>query len=192
MSTATAAISDTVKTGTEPFGPITESERNARLTQVGAWAESLRETPAPGALKFAVAGEAAGSVGSVYRAGRHRLVVDEPAALAGDDLAANPVEYALTALLSCQVVTYRVWAAKLGITVDTIEVRSEGDLDARGFLGIDDSVRPGFSGVRVEVKVSGPETEERYRELQAAVEAHCPVQDLFANATPVVTSLVVD
>lgn len=194
MSATETATADTteIAAATAPFAPITEAERGARIASVGQWAETLRAQPERGALKFSVAGEAAGSVGSVFHAGEHRLVVDEPAALAGDGLAANPVEYALTALLSCQVVTYRVWAANLGIAVDTIEAAAVGDIDVRGFLGIDDSVRPGFSGVRVEVTVSGPETEARYRELEAAVQTHCPVLDLFANATPVETSLTID
>ncbi len=181
-----------IATASSPFAPITESERAERIARVGEWAGSLAEQPERGALTFHVAGQSAGSVGSVYRASGHRIVVDEPAALAGDGLAPNPVEYALTALLSCQVVTYRVWAANLGITVDTIEASADGDLDARGFLGVDDSVRPGFTGIRLTVRVSGPESEERYLELRRAVEAHCPVQDLFANPTPITTRLEVD
>ena len=35
--------------------------------------------------------------------------------------------------------------------------------------------------------VTGPETAERYRELQDAVDTHCPVLDLTRNATPVTT-----
>ena len=67
----------------------------------------------------------------------------------------------------------------------------DGDLDVRGFFGFDDSVRPGFSGVRVKVEISGPESEEAYRALAATVDAHCPVLDLFSNPTPVETSVVV-
>jgi putative redox protein len=53
-----------------------------------------------------------------------------------------------------------------------------------------DQVRPGFSAVRVEVSVTGPETRERYTELAAAVDAHCPVLDLFSNPVPVTVALV--
>ena len=35
-----------------------------------------------------------------------------------------------------------------------------------------------------------PKRDERYAELHAAVDAHCPVLDLFANATPVTVTLV--
>ena len=121
----------------------------------------------------------------------HTLEVDEPAALAGGDASANPVEYALASLASCQAITYRFWAAKLGIQLDGLEVAAEGDLDLQGFFGLDDDVRPGFTGIRLDVTPIGPETPERYRELADAVDAHCPVLDLFTNATPVERRLAV-
>jgi uncharacterized OsmC-like protein len=70
-----------------------------------------------------------------------------------------------------------------------VSVRVEGDLDLRGFFGLDNTVRPGFTAVRVEVSVTGPESEERYAELAAAVVEHCPVLDLFRNAVPVTREL---
>lgn len=124
------------------------------------------------------------------RIGGHTLVADEGPALGGAHAGPNPVEYALAALLSCQVVTYRVWAAKLGVPLDGITLDVDGDLDVRGFLGFDDAVRPGFGDVRVRVTLDGPADPQRYRELAAAVDAHCPVLDLFRNTTPVTIELV--
>lgn len=121
----------------------------------------------------------------------HRVTVDEPASLGGSNAAANPVEYALAALGSCQAITYRFWAEQLGIRFDSLSVDVEGDLDVRGFFGIDPTVRPGYEQVRVTVRVAGPETEERYRELQRSVDEHCPVLDLFANPVPVSLQLEV-
>jgi organic hydroperoxide reductase OsmC/OhrA len=46
-------------------------------------------------------------------------------------------------------------------------------------------VRPGFSAVRVQVGITGPESPERYQQLAAAVDEHCPVLDLFRNPVPV-------
>lgn len=115
----------------------------------------------------------------------HSVKVDEPDALGGQDLGANPVEHALIALASCQAITYRLWAAKLGIELDGLEITAEGDLDVRGFFGFDDGVRAGFTGVRLEITPGGPETAERYQELADAVDTHCPVLDLFTNQTPV-------
>lgn len=172
---------------------ITLEGRQERLAAVATnWVETLKERPAKAQLVFSATGEGVGSVGTTIRTGKHSFQIDEPAGLGGDNAAPNPVEVALSAAIACQVVTYRVWALNLGIVLDTIEASAEGDLDVHGFFGLDDSVRPGFTAVRIAVKVSGPETEERYRELHAAVDAHCPVLDLFANPTPVQTTLLVD
>ena len=59
----------------------------------------------------------------------------------------------------------------------------------RGFFGLEDGVRPGFTAVRVTVDVAGPHTEREYAELTATVDAHCPVLDLTTNPTPVSTVL---
>ncbi|MGB2720913.1 MAG: OsmC family protein [Rhodococcus sp. (in: high G+C Gram-positive bacteria)] len=138
---------------------------------------------------FRASATAHDAVASTVTLGKFSVEVDEPPALGGENKAANPVEYYLASLLSCQVVTYRVWAEKLGIVVDDIKAKAEGDLDVRGFFGFDDNVRPGFGEVRVVVTVTGPESRERYEELQKAVDDHCPVLDLTRNPTPIHTVL---
>jgi len=165
---------------------ITADDRASRLTDAGsAWGERISQDVANGQLTYKVSGSGAGSVASTIVAGKHTFLVDEPGSLAGDDLAASPVEYALGALISCQIVVYRLYAQALGIAVDDIRIDAEGDLDARRLFGIEESVRPGFVAVRLHVTIDGPESEERYQDLRNAVDAHCPVLDLFANATPV-------
>ena len=144
---------------------------------------------------FRASATAHDAVASTVRLGAYRVEVDEPPPLGGEGKAPNPVEYYLASLLSCQVVAWRIWAEKLGIVVDEITAHAEGDLDVRGFFGFDpdsgESVRPGFKEVRLMVNVTGPETPERYRELQEAVDAHCPILDLTRNATPVTTSVTI-
>jgi len=134
---------------------------------------------------FSVHGDLVGLTEVDLHARSHTVKVDEPPPLGGDDLGANPVEHALIALASCQAITYRFWAAKLGIELEGLEIAAEGDLDVRGFFGFDDYVRAGFTAVRLEITPTGPETAERYQELADAVDAHCPVLDLFMNPTTV-------
>ena len=52
-------------------------------------------------------------------------------------------------------------------------------------------MRPGFTGIRLDVTPLGPEPAARYRELADAVDAHCPVLDLFANPTAIERRLAV-
>ena len=111
--------------------------------------------------------------------------VDEPPVLGGTDHAPNPVEYALAALATCQEITYRLHAAQLGIPLNGVSVKLEGDLDLRGFFGVDDSIRPGFTQIRGSVRFDSPATPEELAQLKEVVDAHCPVLDLFRNPTPV-------
>ena len=168
---------------------VTAAERDARLEQAEqAWGERLAADTANARLVFAAAGTAEGSVATRVRAGRHEWLIDEPAALAGDDAGTSPVEAALGALLACQTVVYRLYARRLGLTIDSLELRAEGDLDVRGLFGADD-VRPGFAGVSIVVDLDGPHERERFDELRRVVDAHCPVHDLFSNPTPIETRL---
>lgn len=154
---------------------------------IAATGDAVAQDRTNAQVVFKATAQAHDAVASTVALGQYRVEVDEPPALGGEAKAPNPVEYYLAALLSCQVVTWRFWAEKLGIAVDEITAHAEGDLDVQGFFGLDDGVRAGFQEVRVVVKVSGPETPERYRELQDAVDAHCPVLDLTRNPTPVTT-----
>lgn len=150
---------------------------------------AIEADQANAAAVFAVAGRLVGTTEVAVRARGHEITVDEPPVLGGSDVGANPVEHALIALASCQAITYRFWAAQLGIELEDLEVIAEGDLDVRGFFGFDDGVRPGFTSVRLKVIPSGPEPAERYQQLADAVDAHCPVYDLFSHATPIERTL---
>ncbi len=158
---------------------------------IAATNDAVTADPANARIVVEISALAHDGVASTVRAGRYSVDVDEPPALGGRNGAPNPVEYYLASLLSCQIVTWRFWAEKLGITVDDISARAEGDLDVRGFFGLDDAVRAGFGEVRTVVTVTGPETPQRYRQLHEAAEAHCPVLDLTRNGTTVHTHLEV-
>jgi uncharacterized OsmC-like protein len=154
-------------------------------TLIAGTREAVTDDAAKAQVLFSASGTLVGVTEVDVRTGEHTFKVDEPPALGGADVAANPVQYALASLGSCQAITYRFWAEQLGISIDSVTVRVEGDLDIRGFFGFDDSVRPGFTDVRVHVEVKGPETAERYEQLADAVDEHCPVLDLFKNPVPV-------
>jgi uncharacterized OsmC-like protein len=120
----------------------------------------------------------------------HTVACDEPRSIGGSDSAQSPVELFLTSFATCQAITYRIWAAELGIALDRVEVEVVGDIDLRGFLGVDGAERAGYDGVRVRIALTGPEPAERYRELAEAVDRHCPVLDALARPIPVTRELV--
>src|ERR1700678_3320387 len=96
--------------------------------------KAVADDPANAQALFSAQGTRVGITEVDIRTGAHTFKVDEPPALGGADVAANPVQYALASLGSCQAITYRFWAAQLGISFEKLTVRVEGDLDIRGFF----------------------------------------------------------
>lgn len=178
---------DRIAAADDPGREVAETELT-RITE--ATRAAIASSPVQAQAVFRATATARGTVGSTIALGDYRITVDEPPALGGAGSAPNPVEYHLAAFLSCQIVTYRFYADRLGLEIEDITAEAEGDLDVRGFFAIDDT-RAGFSEVRVRVHLTGPESAADYERLQEIVDAHCPVLDITRNATPVVTSLSV-
>ena len=99
----------------------------------------------------------------------HRIVADEPHELLGSDGAANPQELLMAAVNACMTVGYVAGAAVKGITLDKLEIRTNGTLDLRGFLGLDDTVPPGYEAIDYEVTIAGNGTPEQFEEIHQAV-----------------------
>ena len=82
-----------------------------------------------------------------------KLHADEPPLLAGGDAGANPVEHLLNALAACVTTSMVAHAAVRGIHIEELESELEGDIDLRGFLGLDNEVAKGFTDIRINFKV---------------------------------------
>lgn len=115
----------------------------------------------------------------------HQLTVDEPDQLGGTDKGPNPVELVLGALGSCQEITYRAYATALGIPLENVSVKLEGDIDLRGFFAVSDDVRPGYNAIRGTVHLESSASAEQLEMLRGAVNAHCPVLDVLTQPVPV-------
>lgn len=119
------------------------------------------------------------------REGPFVLEGDEPPVLLGGDTAPNAVETVLHALASCLSVGFVYNAAAQGIRVDALDFDIEGDLDLRGFLGLDDDVRPGYSNLRVTYRVEADASRDELEELCAYTQATSPVMDILRNPVDV-------
>ncbi len=115
----------------------------------------------------------------------HAVEVDEPEMLGGTDKGPNPVELVLAALGTCQEITYRAYATALGIPLEQVSVKLDGDIDLRGFFAVDDSVRPGYQGIHGTVTLQSSASPEQLEMLRGAVNAHCPVLDILTKPVPV-------
>lgn len=121
----------------------------------------------------------------------HRLTVDEPRGIGGSDAGPSPIELVLAALGTCQEITYRAFATALGIHLRGVAVRVEGDIDLRGFFGVDDTVRPGFERLRLHVALDTDASAADVQRLRETVNRHCPVLDMLSRPVPTSSELSV-
>jgi len=113
---------------------------------------------------------------------------DEPEVLLGRDSAPNPVEYILHALAGCLTTSVMYHAAARGIEIRKLSSTLEGELDLRGFLGLDENVRTGYKKIRVCFDLEGDFSEEEKMEL-LRLTRFSPVFDIVSHAVPVDISL---
>lgn len=85
----------------------------------------------------------------------HTFIIDEPKELLGEDTPANPQEYLLGAMNACIMNTYVIAAAMKGIRLEKVEMETEGELDLRGFLGMDKNVIPGYNELKYKARLKG-------------------------------------
>lgn len=117
------------------------------------------------------------------------LEADEPPVLLGTDRAANPVEHLLHALAACVTTSMVYHAAARGIRIEEVESQVEGDIDLRGFLGLDESVPRGYRNIRMAFRIKADAPEEQLEEIVRLGPTFSPVFDTVARPVTVAVSL---
>jgi uncharacterized OsmC-like protein len=142
--------------------------------------EEVKKNPAKGIVEFKVKTGWKGQTRSEtsvdsYRLGgteikrRFAINADEPLELLGENTSANPQELLMAALNACITVGYVAGAAVNGITLSKLEIETTGQLDLRGFLGIDPDVKPGYESLQYVVRIAGNGTPEQFRQIHENV-----------------------
>ena len=156
---------------------------------IAAMQQQLRSNPQNANAAFSADSRQVAGLRSETKIRQFTLTIDEPEALGGTDTGPNPVELVLGALASCQEITYRAYAEALGIPLDSVSVKIEGDLDLRGFFGVKDGVRAGFQNIRGTVQLQSSAKASDLERLKNIVDAHCPVLDILKSPVPVTLEL---
>jgi uncharacterized OsmC-like protein len=142
--------------------------------------EEVKKDPAKGIVEFTVKTGWQGQTRSQtsvdsYKLGgnvikrRFMINVDEPLELLGENTSPNPQELLMAALNACMTVGYVAGAAVNGITLSKLEIETTGQLDLRGFLGIDPNIKPGYESIQYVVRIAGNGTPEQFREIHENV-----------------------
>jgi uncharacterized OsmC-like protein len=142
--------------------------------------EDIKNEPAKGIVEFKVKTSWRGqarteaSVESYKLGGREvkrrfSVRADEPVELLGENTAPNPQELLMAALNACISVGYVAGAAVHGITLSKLEIETKGQLDLRGFLGIDPGVKPGYESLQYVVRIAGNGRPEQFLDIHENV-----------------------
>jgi uncharacterized OsmC-like protein len=110
----------------------------------------------------------------------------------GTNAGPNPGILGRGALGSCLAIGYAMWAARLGVPIDSLEVEVEADYDSRGELGVDDTVPPGYIQVRYRVIVTSPAPEEDVRRMIDVADRYSSYRDVYARAHDVRRELLIN
>ncbi len=114
---------------------------------------------------------------------------DEPPSLLGTNRAPNAVEAVLHALGACLAVTVAYHGTARGIPIRTLEFDITGELDLRGFLGLSETVRPGYRNINVRCRIAGNAPDATLEELWRYAQHVSPVLDIIQTPVPVLFSL---
>jgi uncharacterized OsmC-like protein len=108
-------------------------------------------------------------------------IVDEPPGLLGDDTAPNPSEASLAALGSCLAVGIHANAVAQNITIQSLELELEADINITAVWGTGDvSPKPvGFDAVRVKVNLIADAPQQQIDTLIAHATKWSPVANTF-------------
>jgi uncharacterized OsmC-like protein len=150
--------------------------------------------PAKALVRFSVATRWTGQTGSRSKvraielggetiARDFEIVADEPNELLGGNAAPNPQELLMAAVNACMTVGYVAGAALHGITLDRLEIETTGQLDLRGFLGLDANVAAGYEQLDYVVRIAGNGSQAQFEEIHRTVMATSP--NYFNIARPV-------
>ena len=124
--------------------------------------------------------------------GDTQLASDMSEKMGGAASAPNPGTIGRTALGTCMATCFAMWAARMQVAFERITVDVIAEYDARGELGVDDTVPPGYTRVTFRAHVVSPEPEERIRELFDMAERHTAWLDLLRRPVDTAVELQVE
>jgi uncharacterized OsmC-like protein len=111
--------------------------------------------------------------------------MDHPEIFASEDKGATPVEMVLTGLAGCLTAGVAAVAQHRKIQLRSVTATVEGAMDIQGILGIDEDVRNGFDGIKVNFQIDADATREEIEALVAQSQKRSAVFDVVTNPTNV-------
>ena len=122
------------------------------------------DDPAPGKVSIAVEGES----GFTIDVGAHQSVGGDPDLPCSGDIF-------LASYAACYELTQRLVAQAMNIPLRRLELKVEGDWDARGTLALDREAPVGYTAIRITVSADTDASAEQVARLLKSAERYCVV-----------------
>jgi uncharacterized OsmC-like protein len=121
----------------------------------------------------------AGMMNTTSRKSPFIIAGDHPPELLGTNKAPASVEVLLAALGHCISNGFAMYGAAMGITVESVTIDVEGDIDLQGLLMLPEpgKVRPGFQEIRATYYVKSKAPREQLEKLAKMSEDFSPTRD---------------
>lgn len=102
----------------------------------------------------------------------------------GTNAGPNPGVFGRAAVGTCLALGYAMWAARLNVALRGLTVDVRADYDVRGELGVDDSIRPGYSRIVYVVTVDTDASDDEVYRLLDTADRHSSWLDDLKNPVP--------
>jgi len=135
-------------------------------------------SPVSKEVKVLIQGESENSTKMNVRAGKFKMVIDEPKSMGGTDEGPSPIQTLLISLAGCLNVTGHEIARQKGLKLNGMKVKIEGVMNPCNFIGCSFEERAGFQHIKVTVTtdMDGVTAQEKQAWLEET-ESRCPVTD---------------
>ena len=114
-------------------------------------------------------------------AGKHELVIDEPAARGGTDQGPTPIETMIAPLLGCANVILNRVAEKNHVEVRALSLAAEASFDRRGVM-LEEEVAVPFPEIRLTINLTTPATDLQVERVKADLGKFCPVSKVIRQS----------
>ncbi len=141
--------------------------------------------PEAGEGRFETVTEWRDGAQAVTRARSFTLETDEPTALGGKDQHIDPMELSLASLGTCLTIGWVTQARMRGLDYRDLRIKASAPFDLRGYLGLDPTVRPGFSELQYTVEVDTDADAATLEEVREAADKTSPMFDNILNPTAI-------
>ena len=115
------------------------------------------------------------------REGNWVFKADMPEQVGGYGTASSPGALGRAALGSCLAIGYMMWASKLDVVIDSLEVEIKADYDDGGLFNTSDSP-PGYLEIKYLIRIKSPATKTEIENVLNLGDKHSPYLDVFSRA----------